>query len=82
MSALTTALPAPLNTLADPSLFKTQALIDHQWVDSPERFDVTDPATGQVLAQVPNLGADQAHAAIEAAQRAWPTWRAMRDTGV
>ena len=77
MSALTTALPAPLNTLADPSLFKTQALIDHQWVDSPERFDVTDPATGQVLAQVPNLGSDHAHAAIEAAQRAWPAWRAL-----
>jgi succinate-semialdehyde dehydrogenase/glutarate-semialdehyde dehydrogenase len=72
-----TALTSPLASLQDPSLLKTQALIDGQWVDAPEHFDVHDPATGALLAQVPNLGAAQAEAAIAAAHRAWPAWRAL-----
>jgi len=72
-----TALTSPLASLQDPSLLKTQALIDGQWVDAAERFDVRDPATGALLAQVPNLGAAQAEAAIAAANRAWPAWRAL-----
>jgi succinate-semialdehyde dehydrogenase/glutarate-semialdehyde dehydrogenase len=51
-----TASTSPLAQLQDPNLLKTQALINGQWVDGPSRFDVTDPATGQVLAQVANLG--------------------------
>jgi succinate-semialdehyde dehydrogenase/glutarate-semialdehyde dehydrogenase len=65
---------SPLAQLNDPSLLKTQALINGQWVDSPERFDVTDPATGSVLCQVPNLGAQATQAAITAANAAWPAW--------
>ncbi|MBC7698820.1 NAD-dependent succinate-semialdehyde dehydrogenase [Aquabacterium sp.] len=72
-----TDFPAPLAALKDPSLLKTHALIDGQWVDAAERFDVRDPATGQLLAQVPNLGATQTEAAIAAANRAWPAWRAL-----
>ena len=72
-----TALTSPLSQLHDPSLLKTQALINGQWVDASERFDVTDPATGAVLAQVPNLGATQTEAAIAAANAAWPAWRNM-----
>ena len=74
------ALASPLSLLQDPTLLKTQALIDGQWVASTEcsaRFDVTDPATGAVLAQVANLGAAQTEAAIAAAHRAWPAWRAL-----
>jgi succinate-semialdehyde dehydrogenase/glutarate-semialdehyde dehydrogenase len=69
--------PSPLSSLKDPSLLKTQALIDGAWVDGASRFAVNDPATGQELVQVANLGADQTHAAIAAADRAWPAWRAM-----
>ncbi|MBT9610643.1 MAG: NAD-dependent succinate-semialdehyde dehydrogenase [Aquabacterium commune] len=68
---------SPLATLQDPTLLKTQALIDGQWVDATQRFDVRDPATGAVLAQVANLGAAETQAAIAAANRAWPAWRAL-----
>jgi len=67
---------SPLATLADPTLLKTAALIDGAWVDRGERFAVTDPATGLELAQVTNLGAADAEAALAAAARAWPAWRA------
>ena len=69
-----TATTSPLASLQDPTLLKTQALIDGQWVDAAGRFDVTDPATGVLLAQVSNLGAAETQAAIAAANRAWPAW--------
>ena len=50
---------SPLALLADPSLLKTDALINGSWTAgqaSSPRFAVTDPATGQELAQVANLG--------------------------
>jgi succinate-semialdehyde dehydrogenase/glutarate-semialdehyde dehydrogenase len=68
---------SPLATLKDPTLLKTLALINGEWVDAPQRFAVTDPATGTKLAEVPNLGAAQAEAAIDAANKAWPAWRAL-----
>lgn len=68
---------APLASLQDPTLLKTQALIDGQWVGSTRRFAVTDPATGATLAEVPNLGAEHTEAAIAAANRAWPAWRGL-----
>jgi succinate-semialdehyde dehydrogenase/glutarate-semialdehyde dehydrogenase len=67
---------SPLATLADPSLLKTDALIGGEWVAGDARFDVTDPATGLKLADVANLGAASAEAAIAAANKAWPAWRA------
>jgi len=68
---------SPLAALQDPALLKTQSLIDGQWVDGAQRFNVSDPATGTVLAQVANLGAAETEAAIAAANRAWPAWRAL-----
>ncbi len=70
---------SPLALLADPSLLKTSGLIDGQWTagsDTGARFAVDDPATGAPLAEVANLGAVDAAAAIAAAERAWPAWRA------
>ena len=67
---------APLSNLLDPSLLKTDALIDGQWVRGARRFDVTDPATGAKLADVADLGVDDTRAALAAAQAAWPAWRA------
>ena len=66
---------SPLSLLKDPSLLKTDALINGQWVKGASRFDVTDPATGAKLADVANLGPADAQAAIDAANAAWPAWR-------
>ena len=46
----------PLAQLKDPSLLKTAALVNGQWLDGSSRFDVNDPATGLKLADVANLG--------------------------
>ncbi|QHE84078.1 NAD-dependent succinate-semialdehyde dehydrogenase [Hydrogenophaga sp. BPS33] len=67
---------SPLALLADPSLLKTDALIDGRWVGGANRFPVHDPATGALLAEVANLDATDAEAAIAAANAAWPAWRA------
>ncbi|CAN7286428.1 NAD-dependent succinate-semialdehyde dehydrogenase [Rhizobacter sp. LjRoot28] len=67
---------SPLSQLLDPSLLKTDALIGAQWVSGDARFDVTDPATGQKLVDVADMGVEQAREAIAAAQAAWPGWRA------
>jgi len=66
---------SPLATLKDAGLLKTSALIDGEWVAGATRFAVTDPATGLELAQVANLGAADAEAALAAAAKAWPAWR-------
>ena len=66
---------SPLALLKDPSLLKTDALINGQWVAGGGRFEVSDPATGHKLADVANLGAQDAEAAIAAANAAWPAWK-------
>jgi succinate-semialdehyde dehydrogenase/glutarate-semialdehyde dehydrogenase len=67
---------SPLSLLSDPTLLKTDAYIAGQWLKGPARFDVHDPATGQKLADVADLGPADADAAIAAAEKAWPAWRA------
>ena len=64
--------------LADPGLLIEKAYINGQWCDANDgaRFDVTNPATGDVIAAVPDMGAEETRAAIEAADAAWPEWRA------
>jgi succinate-semialdehyde dehydrogenase/glutarate-semialdehyde dehydrogenase len=66
---------SPLAQLNDPTLLKTDALINGQWVKGPSRFAVTDPATGAHLADVANLGPVEAEAAIAAANAAWGPWK-------
>ncbi|MBV8379383.1 MAG: NAD-dependent succinate-semialdehyde dehydrogenase [Paucibacter sp.] len=67
---------SPLAQLDDPGLLKSHALINGEWVAGREQFAVNDPATGRPLAQVAKLGAAEAEAAIAAADKAWPAWRA------
>jgi len=68
---------SPLALLKDPTLLKTDALVNGQWIKGAagQRFDVLDPATGTKLADVANLGPADAEAAIQAANAAWPAWR-------
>lgn len=68
-------MSTPLAPLKDPSLLKTEGLINGQWVAGASRFAVHDPATGLKLADVANLGPQDAQAAIDAANAAWPAWR-------
>src|SRR5438132_11200060 len=67
---------AALN-LKDPSLFRQQCYIDGRWADadSGKSIPVNNPATGEVLGTVPNMGAAETRRAIEAANAAWPAWR-------
>jgi succinate-semialdehyde dehydrogenase/glutarate-semialdehyde dehydrogenase len=65
----------PLSLLHDPSLLKTDALINGAWYKGNSRFDVTNPATGEKLADVTNLGAIETEAAIAAAKSAWQGWK-------
>ena len=71
------AAASPLALLKDPTLLKTDGLIDGQWVKGKARFDVIDPATGSKLADVADLGPKETKAAITAANAAWPAWRAL-----
>ncbi|MDD3433179.1 MAG: NADP-dependent succinate-semialdehyde dehydrogenase [Tepidiphilus sp.] len=65
--------------LKDPSLFRTQAYIDGRWTDADDGavLTVRNPADGSVLGTVPKMGAAETRRAIEAANAAWPAWRAL-----
>ncbi len=58
------------------SLLKTQCYVDGRWVGEPA-LPVTDPATGDEIAKVPLMSAEDTRAAIAAAERAQPTWAGM-----
>ena len=58
-------------------LIRTEHFIDGKWVASAsgKRFDVTNPATGEVIATIADGGEADARAATDAAARAFPAWR-------
>jgi succinate-semialdehyde dehydrogenase/glutarate-semialdehyde dehydrogenase len=63
-------------TLTDPQLLRAQALIDGRWcdADSGQTLAVTNPATGETIANVARCGAAETECAIEAADRALKSW--------
>jgi succinate-semialdehyde dehydrogenase/glutarate-semialdehyde dehydrogenase len=64
--------------LTDPKLFRSQCYIDGAWVDADDKSTITvpNPANGTVVGTVPRMGAAETRRAIEAANAAWPAWRA------
>lgn len=66
-----------LESLQDDGLLKTAALVNGQWLGSDDgnTFAVNNPATGEQLVMVSDLGAGQTEYAITAADAAWPQWR-------
>ena len=58
-------------------LLRRQAYVDGAWVDadSGATFPVLNPATGEVVAEVPRMGAAETKRALEAARRALPGWK-------
>jgi succinate-semialdehyde dehydrogenase/glutarate-semialdehyde dehydrogenase len=71
--------------LQDPTLLRTQAYIGGEWIDadSGATFDVTDPATGDVVASVADLGVDETRRAVDLAEVAQKGWaaRTAKDRG-
>jgi len=67
----------PALPLKDPKLFREQCYVDGAWIDadSGKTFTVGNPASGETLGGVPDMGAAETRRAIEAADRAWPAWR-------
>ena len=71
--------------LADPSLFETRAYVNGAWVQKDATFDVTNPANGQVIAQVADLDVADTKLAIDAAYAAkadWAAWTGKERAGV
>jgi succinate-semialdehyde dehydrogenase/glutarate-semialdehyde dehydrogenase len=64
--------------LQDKTLLRSDSYIDGSWqpARSGARFPVTNPATGERIIDVANLDEIDARAAIEAAHKAQPAWRA------
>ena len=62
--------------LKDPTLFKERGFIAGQWVaaDSAQATQIHNPANGEMLGSVPNMGAAEARRAIEAAHAALAPW--------
>jgi len=64
--------------LKDPSLLATKAYVAGQWIDADDgsTFDVTNPARGDVICTVPDLGRAETARAIAAAETAQKEWAA------
>jgi succinate-semialdehyde dehydrogenase/glutarate-semialdehyde dehydrogenase len=65
--------------LKDPTLFRQANCVDGKWIEaeSGKTLTVRNPATGEVVGEVPALGAAETRRAIEAANRALPKWSGM-----
>ncbi len=71
------ALETTTAPLADPALLRDQAFIGGRWCDADRgrTFSVRNPATGEVLATLPRMGAVETGRAIDAAADAFLEWR-------
>lgn len=65
--------------LKDQRLFRQQCYIDGAWcdADSGSTIEVSNPANGDVLGNIPNMQAEETRRAIDAANAALPAWRAL-----
>ena len=72
--------------LKDPTLLETRAYVGGQWVEGDNgTFDVTNPARGDVIAQVADLSRAQVADAIaqaEAAQKQWAAFTGKERAGI
>ncbi len=71
--------------LKDPSLLETRAYIGGQFVDGNGTFEVTNPARGDVIANVADVDRAQTAGAIaqaNAAQKEWAKWTGKERAGV
>jgi len=66
-----------LAMLKDPSLLAEQAYLAGEWVDGYQTFEVTNPARGDVLANVADCSVAQVSEAIAKAEVSQKEWAAM-----
>ncbi len=59
------------------NLLRRQSFVNGIWIDADDKatLAVTNPATGEVIAEVASTGVVETRRAIEAASQAWPEWR-------
>ena len=64
--------------LSQANLLKSHSYIDGQWVSalSGQTFAITNPANGEAIIEVADLGAEETTQAVEAAQKAQKDWQA------
>lgn len=63
--------------LTNEALLKDKAYINGAWIGGDGTFDVLNPATGALITKLPDLGAEETRVAIEAAEVAQKSWRAL-----
>ncbi|QEI08568.1 NADP-dependent succinate-semialdehyde dehydrogenase [Pigmentiphaga aceris] len=68
-----------MTSIQDGKWFRQHAYVNGKWIDAENgaTVDVTNPATGKTIGTVPKMGAADARRAVEAANAAWPAWRAL-----
>ncbi len=67
-----------VSILKDPTLLATKAYINGEWVDADDgaTFEITNPARGDVIVSIPDLGVAEVRRAIETAETAQKEWAA------
>jgi succinate-semialdehyde dehydrogenase / glutarate-semialdehyde dehydrogenase len=77
MQNTTTIEKSAAAELKNPQLFHEACYIDGIWMTPHDErtTDVDNPATGEIIGRVPQMGAHQTRQAIEAAHGAFPAWR-------
>jgi succinate-semialdehyde dehydrogenase/glutarate-semialdehyde dehydrogenase len=68
-----------MKNLENKNLFRQQGYLNGKWVDADNNavIEVSNPATGEILGSIPNMGPAETRRAIEAANAAFPGWRAL-----
>src|ERR1051325_4999191 len=63
--------------LKDAALFREASFINGEWITGGTTLAVRNPAAGEIVGTIPDLGAAETRRAIEAASAALPAWRAL-----
>jgi len=68
-----------MTSIQDSKWFRQHAYVNGKWIDADNgaTVEVSNPATGKTIGTVPKMGASDARRAVEAANAAWPAWRAL-----
>ncbi|GLX81459.1 NAD-dependent succinate-semialdehyde dehydrogenase [Thalassotalea eurytherma] len=66
-----------MQTLNDPQLLRNHSYINGSWHASENQLMVTNPATGEVIAQVSDAAVGEVDLAVKAAKQAMPLWSSL-----